>query len=160
MKAHSKTLVIGAGGGGIASALLASLRGEEVSLFEAHSKLGGCASYFRRGQFVFDAGATTLSGVGVGEPLGDLFELLGRAPAIKKADPGIVFHLSDGKIVRYYSDFTLWMNELDKHFPHLNHMPFWEKVYSINHDGWEVLKNLYHPRHAKLFLISFSQQTS
>ena len=155
MKAHSKTLVIGAGGGGIASALLASLRGEEVSLFEAHSKLGGCASYFRRGQFVFDAGATTLSGVGVGEPLGDLFELLGRAPAIKKADPGIVFHLSDGKIVRYYSDFTLWMNELDKHFPHLNHMPFWEKVYSINHDGWEVLKNLYHPRHAKLLPYLF-----
>ena len=49
-----KTTIIGAGGGGIASALLATLRGEQVSLLESHSKIGGCASYFGRGQFVFE----------------------------------------------------------------------------------------------------------
>lgn len=155
MKAHSKTLVIGAGGGGIASALLASLRGEEVTLAEAHDKLGGCASYFRRGKFVFDVGATTISGVREGEPLGDLFSLLGKTPPIKLADPGIVFHLSDGKVVHYYSDFEKWMNELEIHFPHLHHRPFWEKVFKINEAGWKVLRNLYHPANVKLFPYLF-----
>ena len=155
MKAHSKTLVIGAGGGGIASALLATLRKEDVTLLEAHDKLGGCASYFKRGQFCFDAGATTLSGVGVGEPLGDLFELLGHAPNLKHADPGIVFHLSDEKMVHYFSDFELWMIELEKHFPGFKHRPFWELVFKINHDGWEVLRNLYHPKNIKLLPYLF-----
>jgi phytoene dehydrogenase-like protein len=155
LKAHSKTLVIGAGGGGIASALLAALRGEDVTLLESHYALGGCASYFKRGQFVFDAGATTLSGVGVGEPLGDLFELLGRAPSLKLADPGIVFHLSNGKVVRYFHDFTLWMDELETHFPGLNHKPFWDLIFKINHDGWKVLKNLYHPKNVKLLPYLF-----
>ena len=143
MKAQSKTLVIGAGGGGIASALLAAIRGEEVTLLEAHSKLGGCASYFKRGAFVYDAGATTISGVRTGEPLGDLFKLLGKTPPMKLADPGIVFHLSNGKIVRYHSDFDLWMSELSDKFPHLNHRPFWERVFQINEEGWKVLRNLY-----------------
>lgn len=155
MKAHSKTLVIGAGGGGIASALLATLRSEDVTLLEAHYALGGCASYFKRGPFCFDAGATTLSGVGVGEPLGDLFELLGRAPELKHADPGIVFHLSDGKIIHYYSDFDLWMNELKNHFPGLNHRPFWELVFKINHAGWNVLRDLYHVKNVKLLPYLF-----
>lgn len=42
-----KTIVVGAGGGGIASALLANLRGEKVTLLEGHSHVGGCASYFK-----------------------------------------------------------------------------------------------------------------
>lgn len=150
MKAHSKTLVIGGGGGGIASALLASVRGEDVTLCEAHYALGGCASYFKRGQFVFDAGATTVSGVRPGEPLGDLFDLLGNSPKLKLADPGIVFHLSDGKIIRYHCDFSLWMDELNRHFPHLDHKPFWEKVFHINQEGWKVLRNIWHPRNVKL----------
>lgn len=155
MKAHSKTLVIGAGGGGIASALLAAIRGEEVTLLEAHSKLGGCASYFKRGSFVFDAGATTISGVRTREPLGDLFKLLGKVPPMKLADPGIVFHLSDGKIIRYHSDFELWMNELSEKFPHLNHRPFWEKVFQINEQGWKVLRDLYSLTSIKLLPYLF-----
>lgn len=155
MKAHSKTLVIGAGGGGIASALLASLRGEDVTLVEAHDKLGGCASYFQRGKFVFDVGATTISGVKEGEPLGDLFAMIGATPPMKLADPGIVFHLSDGKIVRYHSDFELWMKELSTHFPNLDHRPFWEKVFRINKDGWEVLRNIWHPKNVKLLPYLF-----
>ena len=125
MKAHSKsTIFVGAGGGGIASALLAAIRGETVTLVEAHSYLGGCASYFRRGKFVFDAGATTVSGVAPGEPLGELFQLLGQTPDLILSDPGIVFHLSSGKKLRYHHDFESWMQELEDHFPQLNHRPF------------------------------------
>lgn len=144
MKLHSdsKTLIVGAGGGGIASALLAALRGEDVTLLEAHYALGGCASYFKRGQFVFDAGATTLSGVGIGEPLGDLFELLGHAPALYPADPGITFHLSNGKVVRYHRDFELWLKELGHHFPGKNHRTFWTLIRKINKKSWSLLRDV------------------
>jgi phytoene dehydrogenase-like protein len=144
LKPHSKikTLVVGAGGGGIASALLARLRGEEVTLLEAHSALGGCASWFRRGLFIFDAGATTISGVADGEPLGELFSKLGSAPDLFPVDPGITFHLSSGKVIRYHRDFELWMNELSHNFPSMNHRPFWTRVRKINMKSWALLKDL------------------
>ncbi len=133
---------MGAGGAGIASALLASLRHEEVTLLEAHSAIGGCASYFRRGQFVFDVGATTISGLGPGEPLDKLFSLLGSRPGLQLCDPGMVIHLSDGKKILYHHDFELWMQELHKHFPHLNHRRFWENLRKINQLGWEFLDSI------------------
>lgn len=142
MKPHSRTVVVGGGGGGIASALLAALRGEEVTLLEAHTALGGCASYFRRGAFVFDAGATTLSGVGIGEPLGELFELLGHSPELYPADPGITFHLSSGKVIRYHRDFEIWMNELHSHFPGKDHRTFWTLIRRINKKSWSLLRDV------------------
>jgi len=137
-----KTIIVGAGGGGIASALLSAKRGDEVHLYESHSALGGCASWFKRSSYIFDAGATTLSGVGVGEPLGELFEILGHSPSLYPSDPGIVFHLSCGKVVHYYRDFEKWMKELHMHFPHLNHRPFWNDIYSINKKSWSLLSNV------------------
>jgi phytoene dehydrogenase-like protein len=137
-----KTIVVGAGGGGIASALLAKKRGEDVTLLESHSALGGCASWFRRGSFIFDAGATTISGIEINAPLGELFELLGHSPNLYPADPGIVFHLSSGKVISYYRDFEKWMKELQHHFPSLKHRPFWTLVKSINKKSWSLLHDV------------------
>jgi phytoene dehydrogenase-like protein len=138
----NRTIVVGAGGGGIVSALLASLRQEHVTLIEAHSALGGCASWFRRGQFIFDAGATTVSGVNIDGPLGELFEKLGAAPELRPSDPGIVFHLSSGKVVSYHKDFELWMRELSEKFPTLSHRPFWDLVLKVNRKGWSLLRDV------------------
>ena len=70
-------VVIGAGMAGLATAALAQRMGLRTALLEAHTKLGGCAGYFGRGPFSFDAGATALMGLGPGEPVGDLLEVLG-----------------------------------------------------------------------------------
>ena len=48
-------VVVGGGMGGLACAALSQRRGLRVALLEAHSKLGGCAGYFDRGPFTFDA---------------------------------------------------------------------------------------------------------
>ncbi len=137
-----KTIVVGAGAGGLASALLAGLRGEEVTVLEAHSYLGGCASYFTRGPFVFDAGATTLSGVLPHEPLGRLFQELGSVPKLRRADPGIVFHLSTGRKVSYHQDFDRWMEELAEKFPALPQRAFWSEVREINNRSWNLLRDI------------------
>lgn len=63
--------------GGLATATLAQRLGLHTALLEAHTRLGGCTGYFRRGPFTFDAGATALKGLRPGEPLGDLLATLG-----------------------------------------------------------------------------------
>lgn len=70
-------VVVGGGMGGLACAALAQRRGMRAALLEAHTRLGGCAGYFDRGPFTFDAGATALMGVARGEPIGDLLAALG-----------------------------------------------------------------------------------
>ncbi len=72
-------VVIGGGMGGLAAASLAQRLGLRTALLEAHTKLGGCAGYFRRGPYTFDAGATALMGLRPGEPIGDLLDVLGVA---------------------------------------------------------------------------------
>ncbi len=69
--------VIGGGLGGLATAALAQRLGLRVVLCESHTKLGGCAGWFARGPFTFDAGATALVGLEPGRPLGDLIATLG-----------------------------------------------------------------------------------
>ena len=82
-------VVVGGGMGGLATASLARLRGMRVALLESHSKLGGCAGYFRRGPYTFDVGATALMGLGPGEPIRELLSKLGvdfdavRTPAYR-----------------------------------------------------------------------------
>lgn len=60
-----------------------------VALLEAHTRLGGCAGWFPRGPYTFDAGATALMGLEPDAPIGALlahldipFEAL-RTPAYR-----------------------------------------------------------------------------
>src|SRR3954469_20336939 len=83
--------------GGLATAALAQHVGLCTGLLEAHTKLGGCAGYFRRGPYTFDAGATALMGLRPGEPLHDLLDLLGvNFQAV--ATSGYRVHLPDRQI--------------------------------------------------------------
>ena len=52
-------------------------QGLRVALLEAHAKLGGCAGWFDRGPYTFDAGATALMGLGPDEPIGGLLAAVG-----------------------------------------------------------------------------------
>src|SRR3954469_13542954 len=87
-------VVVGGGMGGLATAALAQRQGLKTALLEAHTKLGGCAGYFSRGAYTFDAGATALMGLGAGEPIGDFLPLIGHdAPALRTSSYRI--HLPD-----------------------------------------------------------------
>ena len=72
-------VVVGGGIGGLSTAALANRRGLRVALLESHSRLGGCAGYFPRGVYTFDAGATALMGLGPDEPIGALLKRIGVA---------------------------------------------------------------------------------
>jgi C-3',4' desaturase CrtD len=79
MLAHNdfELAVVGGGMGGLAAASLAARAGLRVILLESHTRLGGCAGWFDRGPYAFDAGATALMGLGPDEPIGGLCRAVG-----------------------------------------------------------------------------------
>lgn len=133
--------IIGAGGAGMAAGLLAQSHGIQTTLFESHIYPGGCASWFERGPFVFDVGATTLSGIGIDRPLTRWSEITGAPLRVFDADPGIVFHFEDEKLVRY-RDSEQWLSELHRVFPHINHRKFWNELNRVSLEAWKFLPNV------------------
>lgn len=133
--------VIGSGGGGLGAALLAQASGVETDLYEAHRYPGGCASWFQRGPFVFDVGATTLSGIGANRPLSQWAQTTGAPLKVFDADPGIVFHLPQAKLYRY-RDLSAWLRELERVFPHQPHEKIWRKLHELSEQSWKFLPAL------------------
>lgn len=137
-----KLAVIGSGGGGLGAALLAQSSGIPTDLYEFHRYPGGCASWFQRGAFVFDVGATTLSGLGSNRPLTEWARLTGAPLEVIPADPGIVFHLPHAKLHRY-RDFDAWIAELERVFPHQAHASVWRKLHELSEASWKFLPALH-----------------
>jgi len=133
-------IVIGSGYGGLSIATLLSSIGLSVLILESHTNVGGCASFFKRKNFLFDVGATTLSGLKINQPLGKLFNILNLKPNIKKMDIGMIISINGNKILRY-SDKEKWINECENKFYDgiSNYRSFWNEVYKIEELVWELI---------------------
>jgi len=94
----SSAIVIGAGIGGIASAIRLAVKGYDVEVFEANSSPGGKLNEIRLGSYRFDAGPSLFT---MPELVDELFELAGK-------DPKDYFHYKRvPEICRYfYEDST------------------------------------------------------
>jgi C-3',4' desaturase CrtD len=148
-------IIIGAGAAGLSMAALLEKRGHNVCLLEAHSIPGGCSSYFERDGFIFDAGATTLSGLKAGRPLYNLINELNLKLDLVQVDPGIVTIINNQTINRY-SDPEKWIKELTNFFPGINHFKLWKRLRDIEQSGWQLIstfKNI--PIRSLKSLISF-----
>lgn len=130
-------IVIGAGSAGLSFAALMEKKGTSVAVLEAHSIPGGCSSYFERDGFIFDAGATTLSGLKKGRPLYNLIQELDLKLELTPIDPGIVSILPTQTVNRF-KNFDHWINELTEHFPGIDHRKFWSKLLAIENQGWSL----------------------
>ncbi len=90
-------VVIGAGGGGLASAGILARAGMKVLLIEKHYKVGGCFGNFKRGDYTFEIGLH-------GEPLSMmslLIGMLGKPGEIQEEMCSPIFMRS------LYPDFTI-----------------------------------------------------
>lgn len=131
-------IIIGAGYGGIAAASLLQKRGFKTCILEAHSLIGGCASNFKRKDFLFDVGATTFSAVNPNQPVGKLFGEMEIFPNLIHLDPGMIIRLEDKEIIRH-SNFEKWIEEANRHFPEKNLNLFWNKIKHLDHLAWEFI---------------------
>ncbi|MFO8056558.1 MAG: NAD(P)/FAD-dependent oxidoreductase [bacterium] len=82
-------VVIGAGGGGLASAAALSRNGYDVLLIEQHYKLGGYMTSFERGDYTFEVSLHAMDGLDPGGMTRGTFETVGIMDKVKpiRLDP-------------------------------------------------------------------------
>ena len=133
-------IVIGAGSAGLSFSALMERKGFSVALIEAHSLPGGCSSYFERDGYIFDAGATTLSGLKSNRPIAKLIKDLDLKIELTAIDPGIVSIIKN-KVIHRYKNPMKWNEELTRVFPKIQHEKFWKKISEIEHSGWNLTQD-------------------
>jgi len=111
--AHPDVVVIGAGFGGLASALRLAELGADVVLCETLRYPGGCASTFTRSGYQFEAGATLFSGLGDGQlfsnwndkwDLGVRFDPLDPLVELRTADWSLAIPPDPASFLRRFSE--------------------------------------------------------
>ncbi|MDZ4669312.1 MAG: NAD(P)/FAD-dependent oxidoreductase [Phototrophicales bacterium] len=127
----NKIIVIGAGVGGLTTAALLQQAGYSVTVLEAQSYAGGCASTFTHKGFRFESGATVVGGFQPNGPhalVGDMLDLTWR---VKAHDPAWVTHLPNRSIA-----LTADNTDVLKKFPETK--KFWEQQTRIASIAWSL----------------------
>lgn len=91
-------LIVGAGFGGLATALELAERGRRIELVESLGYPGGCASTFRRGGHAYESGATLSSGFDDGQLFRRWIDRHGLEVRLEPLDPVIEQRGPDGNL--------------------------------------------------------------
>ena len=110
-----RAIVVGAGFGGIASALRLRARGYEVSILDRATRLGGRAQVFERDGFRHDAGPTVITAPFLFD---ELFALFGarREDYVEfvPLDPWYRFRFANGDTFDYGGDIESTLTEIER----------------------------------------------
>jgi phytoene desaturase len=109
----TQTIVVGAGFGGIATALRCRALGHEVTLLERLESLGGRAQVFERDGFKHDAGPTVITAPFMFEELFELFQKsLHDYATLVPLDTWYEFYFNDGNTFTYRGDIDHTLQEI------------------------------------------------
>ncbi len=128
-------LIIGAGIGGLTTAVLLLQAGYRVTVLEAHIYPGGCAGTFYHQKFRFDVGATLAGGFSTGAPHARLAEKLGIEWPVQPVDPAWITLVGDRVIVQW-AERERWWEEIYRHFP--ESASFWKKQEWLANQSWNI----------------------
>lgn len=135
--------VIGGGIAGMSTAARLQAAGLRTIVCEAHSKIGGCAGYYRRRGFAFDVGATTLVDFEAGGVGDELLRAIGLNDLDRSSHllPGYVAWLPDRKVT-LYRDADLWQRErLSAFGDTLAHRRFWKLLDQLSTVFWNASRS-------------------
>ncbi len=140
---HYEQIVIGAGFAGLCAAALLTKKGYKTLLLEAHTVAGGCASFFKRKDFLFDVGATTVSGLAPNKPIYKVFHELGLLDELnlKRLDVGISIKMK-GQTIKRYRDSQRYMQEFENspfQDSITNVRDFFKEVHALDKLAWELI---------------------
>ncbi|RMG76768.1 MAG: FAD-dependent oxidoreductase [Chloroflexi bacterium] len=127
----SKIIIIGAGIGGLTSAALLQQAGYQVTVLEAQSYPGGCASTYYHQGFRFESGATVVGGFQHNGPHALIENQLNMKFPVRRHDPAWVTHLPDRSVA-----LTADNTDVLKKFP--NTAKFWQQQQTIAALAWEL----------------------
>jgi C-3',4' desaturase CrtD len=126
--------VIGAGIAGLSAAALLVASGRRVQVLEGHTTPGGCAGFFQREGYRFDAGATLVGGFGRDGVHRRLIERLGITLAVHPVEPAMIVHLP-GASIRRWGDPARWQAERLRVFGAVCE-PFWREQEQLAASAW------------------------
>lgn len=135
-------LIVGGGMAGMATAARLQARGLRTIVCEAHSKVGGCAGYFRRQGFSFDVGATTLVDFEAGGVGHELLTSIGMDNPGNAGDvlPGYVAWLPD-RTITLHRDPHLWAEERLRALGDTpQHREFWALLDRLAQVFWQATR--------------------
>jgi len=116
-----RAVVIGAGVGGMATAIRLAHQGFSVSIYEASAQCGGKLSQKTLGNYRFDLGPSLFT---LPELVKELFDLCGEdfdaQFPLEKLDPIAHYFWEDGVVIKANSNPALWVDQIVTHcFPFL-----------------------------------------
>jgi len=132
-------VVIGGGVSGLTAASLAARAGLSVAVLERHNLVGGCASFYQRGGYRFDVGATLVGGFGPRGIHRRVFASLGVGLDATPVDPAMIVHLPGETVVRYGDG--RWAAERLRAFGEASE-PFWRAQERIADLAWDFAARL------------------
>jgi phytoene desaturase len=113
--ATKKTLIIGAGIAGIATAIRLAAKGHQVEVFEANGYAGGKIGEFEQSGFRFDTGPSLFT---MPQYVDELFKLAGKDPLqffkYQKLDILCQYFYEDGSKLTAFADERKLINEVSK----------------------------------------------
>lgn len=124
-------MVIGAGIGGLTTAALLQQAGYEVTVLEAQTYPGGCASTYYHKGFRFESGATVVGGFQPNGPHALIENQLNIKFPVRQHDPAWVTHLPDRAIA-----LTADNADVLEKFPHT--AKFWRQQSQIAGIAWNL----------------------
>lgn len=133
--------VIGGGVGGISIASML----KDVILFEKEPYLGGCSSTFKKGDYLFNTGATTFAPFESQTPIYEYITKYNiKLDSLQRIDPAIVVKIQDKEIHRY-QDMDKFIDEIDRIFPNSQNGNFWRLIKNISDEFYKNL-NIYYSK--------------
>ena len=133
----TKTIIVGAGFGGIASALRMRARGDDVILIDRLGAVGGRAQVFEKGGFRHDAGPTVITAPFLFD---ELFELFGEKRSdhveFRSLDTWYRFHFHDGSEFDYKASLEETLDEIARYSP--QDVAGYQKLLKISKDIFDI----------------------
>lgn len=147
--------------GSLSAACILAKNGFKVTILEQNYQPGGCTSSYKRKDFVFETGATTLVGLDKGMPLKYLIDELGiELHGIRKLSVPMNVYLPDGEKLTRHQDINRWIEEAENKFGFEGQNEFWTDCFNTSNDVWNSsMKFKYFPPEKISDFVSLTLQS-